>query len=98
MRLKIHEAYRKIVALCDSNLIGRSFEEGIKSIEVKENFFNGEEKTKKEVFKILQDMNGEDATFFIVGKESVHTAIEAKVISSNGVMEIDGVPVGLGLF
>lgn len=30
MNIKIHESYRNIVALADSELIGKTFEEGIK--------------------------------------------------------------------
>ena len=97
MQLKIHEAYRKIIALADTNLIGKTFSEGIKQIEVKPNFFQGQEKNKKEVLKILKDMEKEDATFNIVGKESIETALEARIISKNGIIEIDGVPIALGL-
>lgn len=97
MQLKIHEAYRRIIALTDTNLIGKTFSEGIRQIEIKPNFFQGEEKSKKEVLKILKDMEKEDAIFNIVGKEAVETAIEAKVISNNGIMEIDGIPIALGL-
>jgi hypothetical protein len=39
MQIKIHEAYRKIVALADSDLIGKTFTEGIKEINLHPNFF-----------------------------------------------------------
>lgn len=97
MQLKIHGAYRKIVALADSCLIGQSFEEGIKRIEVNPNFFKGKEKNKQEVIKILKDIEKEDATFNIVGEESVSCAIEAGIIKRNGIIIIKGVPVALGL-
>jgi hypothetical protein len=97
MQLKIHEAYRRIIALADTDLIGKTFSEGIKQIEIKPSFFQGQEKSKKEVLKILKDMEKEDATFNIAGKEAVETALEARIISKNGIIEIDGVPVALGL-
>ncbi|MBS3076072.1 DUF424 family protein [Candidatus Pacearchaeota archaeon] len=97
MQLKIHEAYRRIIALADTDLIGKTFSEGIKQIEVKQNFFQGQEKSKKEVLKILKDMEKEDATFNIIGKEAVETALEARIISKNGIIEINGIPVALGL-
>jgi hypothetical protein len=97
MQLKIHEAYRKIVALVDTNLIGKTFSEGIKQIEIKPSFFQGEEKSKKDILKILKDMEKEDATFNIVGKEAVETALEARIISENGIIEIDGIPIALSL-
>ena len=97
MQIKIHDSYRKIVSVCDSDLIGKTFEEGIKQINVRENFFKGDEKNYEEMITLLKDMEKEDATFNIVGKESVKCAIEARIISPNGVFYIDNVPIALGL-
>ena len=97
MYVKIHDAYRIIVAVADNDLIGKKFEEGIRQIAVRENFFKGEEKNRDEVIEILQDMQREDATFNIVGKESVAAALEAGVIKPSGVFTIDGIPVALVL-
>ena len=95
MQIKIHESYRKIVALVDTDLIGKTFTQGIRQIEIREGFFKGEEKNKKEILEILQRMQGEDAVFNIVGKESVRTALEARVIDEQGIIKIQGVPVAL---
>ncbi len=97
MQIKIHESYRKLVAVCDSELIGKTYSQGIRQIEIKEGFFKGEEKNKKEIIEILRKMQSEDAIFNIVGEESVKTALEAGVIDEKGVMKIDGVPVALVL-
>ncbi|MAG02287.1 hypothetical protein CMI42_03025 [Candidatus Pacearchaeota archaeon] len=97
MRIKIHEAYRGVVALSDSDLIGKTFVEGKRQIEVKPSFFDGEEKSREEILEVLRNMDREDATFNIVGKESVSCAVEAGIISDRGVIRIDGVPVALGL-
>lgn len=95
MQIKIHEAYRKIVALCDTSLIGKKFEEGVRQIEIKPGFFQGEEKNKKETIEILEDMRKEDATFNIVGKESVDCALKAGIIKPEGIITIDSVPIAL---
>jgi len=97
MHIKVHEAYRKIVALCDSELIGRTFSEDNRQIEIKPNFFKGEEKTEKEIIKILTELEKEDATFNIVGEESVRTALKAGIISEEGIMRIQNIPIALGL-
>jgi hypothetical protein len=98
MYIKIHEAYRTIAAIADADIIGQTFEEGIKQIVVRETFFKGEKKSKEELIKILQNLNYDDATFNIVGEKAVATAIEAGIISKEGVMKIDNVPIALGLF
>jgi len=95
MNIKIHDSYRKIVALADTDLIGKTFEQGIKQIKITTSFFKGKEKNKQEVIKLLKDMQKEDATFNIVGKEAVKTALEAGVIKQNGIITIDNVPVAL---
>jgi hypothetical protein len=97
MQIRIHDSYRKIVALSDIGLVGKTFEEGIKQIQIKPHFFKGEEKTKEEIIKILKNMHKEDATFNIVGKKSVNAAIEAGIIKENGVIKIQDVPIALVL-
>lgn len=97
MYIKIHEAYRKIVAVADTNLIGEKFEEGNMQIEVKPSFYKGEEKSKKEAIKMLKNLEKEDATFNIVGEKSIEAALEAGVIKKEGIIKIDEIPVALGL-
>ena len=97
MQIKIHESYRKIVAVSDTDLIGKTFSEGIRQIEVKPNFFQGEEKNKQELIEILLDMEKEDATFNIIGKEAIEAALEARIISKDGIIIIDNIPIALGL-
>ena len=63
--------YRDVVAICDSDLIEKTFEEGNFQLEVKESFFKGEETSKEELTKILNNLSQEDATFNIVGEESI---------------------------
>lgn len=95
MLIKIHKGYRKTIALLDTNLIGKTFEEDIKKIELKEGFFKGEEKNKQEIIKILKYMAKEDATFNIVGEESIQTALEAGIINKQGIIKIDNIPIAL---
>lgn len=98
MQLKIHQAYRSIVTLADTDLIGKTFTEGIRQITLNPNFFKDKEVSKQQAIKTLQDMEKEDATFNIVGKESVQTALGAGIIKEHGIIKIQGVPVALGLF
>ena len=97
MFVKIHKAYREIVAVCDSDILGKQFEEGIKILDVRENFYKGEEKEKEELVEFLKDMAMEDATFNIVGKDSVNCALEAGIISQEGVRNVQGIPFALVL-
>lgn len=101
MLVKIHKSYRIVVAICDSNLIGKKFEEkfdkGIKQLYLRENFYKGEEKTYKETLDIIKKQVMEDATFNIVGEESVKAAKEAGIITKKGIKKIQGIPYALVL-
>ncbi len=97
MLVKIHDSYRYVVAICDSNLIGKVFEEDKFQLDVKESFFKGDEIPKEKVIEMLRDMAMEDATFNIIGEESTKTALEAGIISEEGIKKIDGVPFALVL-
>lgn len=97
MLINVIKSYRDVVAVCDSNLIGKIFEEEKLQLDVKESFYKGEEKSKEEVKDILQKMALEDATFNIVGNESVETALEAGIITQDLIGEIQGVPFALVL-
>jgi len=97
MLIKIHKAYRNLVSLVDKELIGKEFEEGIKKIKINPNFFKGELKEEEAVIKILKEMENEDAIFNIVGKKSIETALKAGIISKEGIIKIQHIPIALGL-
>jgi len=97
MLVKIHNAYRMVVAVCDSNLVGQRFEEGDRQIDLTGDFFKGEEKAVDEVREILEDSVKEDATFNFVGREACALAVELELIDEEHILKIQDVPVALAL-
>ncbi|MCW8965223.1 MAG: DUF424 family protein [Candidatus Pacearchaeota archaeon] len=91
MFVNVIKSCRDVVAVCDSDLLGKYFEEGDLQLDVKESFYKGEEVSYDEAVKIISNMANEDATFNIVGKESVRAGIEAGIISKEDVKEIQGI-------
>jgi hypothetical protein len=83
--------------MCDSNLIGKKFEEGKRQLDLRENFYKEKEIDKAEAIRILEFQTREDATFNIVGEESINAAIESGVISKDEVDKIDNIPFALTL-
>ena len=55
--VKIYNSYRIVVALCDSNLIGKKFEEGKRQLHLRENFYKEREVTKEEAINYLNQEN-----------------------------------------
>ena len=55
MLVKIHNSYRKVVAVCDSDIIGKRFDEGKRQLDIRENFYKGDEVNEEEA--IITSMN-----------------------------------------
>ncbi|MBI5804320.1 DUF424 family protein [Candidatus Pacearchaeota archaeon] len=97
MRIKIHESYRNVVALCDTEILGKKFEEGKMQLDVRESFFNGDEIGEEEAKKMLEQQAKNDATFNIVGEKSTKLALSLGIISSENIIKIQGIPLALVL-
>jgi len=95
--VNVISSYRNIVAVCDSDLLGKRFESGKFQLDVKESFYKGEEVDDERAIQIMERMSGEDATFNIVGKNSVEAALKAGIIVEEGIGEIQGIPFALVL-
>ncbi|MCX6748979.1 MAG: DUF424 family protein [Candidatus Pacearchaeota archaeon] len=97
MKIKIHKTYRTVVAICDSDILGKCFEEGIELLDIRENFYNGEEIEEDRLVEQMIDLAKEDATFNIAGSSSVQAALKAGIIDKEGIKTIQGVPFALVL-
>ncbi|MDP3027473.1 MAG: DUF424 domain-containing protein [Nanoarchaeota archaeon] len=97
MLVKIHKSYRDIVAICDSELLGKKFEQGNLQLDLTGEFFKGDEKSEKEVFEIMKDASTEDASFNIIGKQATQLALKSGIISKEGIKKVQGVPFALNL-
>ena len=97
LQVNIIKSYRTVVTVCDPELIGKKFEEGKFQLDVKESFFKGEETQEEKAIQLIKDFSKEDATFNIIGKNSINIALEARIISKEGIKEIWGIPFALVL-
>ena len=90
--LKINKTEQnEVVAICDSDLIGKSFSEKGLILKVKEEFYKGEIMNKEEITKILKDSKNIN----IIGKESIKLALDAGIIEKNSIIKIKNVPHAL---
>ena len=84
--VKIHDG--GIVSLCDEELIGKHFEDEKHTLHISEHFFRGEHLTKLETVQALEGAT----SLNIVGKNSIHFAVEEGFISEKDVLFVEGVP------
>ena len=93
--IKVHESYRKVVAVCDAELIGRKFEEGKMQLDLRENFYKGEQFDDRKIVELIKKHFKDDATFNIAGEKSVKAALDAGIISEGNIGKVGGVPFAL---
>lgn len=76
-----------LVSVCDEELIGEEFREGEIKLEVSSSFYSGEEVSVEECIEAIKD-----ATIANLVGSIVKHAIEAGIINSERVLEIQGTP------
>ena len=87
--LKIHDSpMGDVVAVCDVDLMGKSFREGKLHIEVNEDFYLGQRVGIDAAINAI----GNCFTANLVGKKIVTAAIDAGIIDEEMVLYIEGVP------
>jgi hypothetical protein len=77
-----------IVAICDQNILGESFEEGDRCIHVNERFYKGRLVTIEEGIAAM----GKATIANIVGENIVNEALKAHLIHERGIIRIQNVP------
>lgn len=95
MWVKLHKSSRTVVAICDEDLLGKKFVEGIKQLQLTESFYKGEKLEKSEVISLMRYEFKASSTFNIVGKESIESAIHAGIIEKTEFSKVKNIPFTL---
>lgn len=95
--IKIYETHPRIIAVCDSNLLGKNFEEGKVQIEIREDFYKGNFYSLEEAEKILKKLSEDYCSFNIVGEKSIEIAIKLNLINKENILYIRGIPIAISL-
>lgn len=87
--IKIYTTQGEIIlAACDEDLLGKTFEEGELQLKVSESFYGGERVTQELFMSRLKTATIAN----LVGRKVVNIASELGMINEDCVLEIDGVP------
>lgn len=85
--IKVHDAgYRKIIAVCDKNIIGKSFRKDNLVLNISEDFYKGEIKSIEETKTALT--SGENLN--IAGNEAINLCLDLGLINKENIKEIEG--------
>ncbi len=92
--LKVHDSgNREIIALCDEELIGKTFRDNGIKLEVNERFYKGELKDLEEV----KDRLNAGENFNIVGEKAIKLCVELELIDETSVLNVEGIPYAMVL-
>ncbi len=87
--MNLNRAGRNIVlAICDIELLGKTFREGKMVFHVKEDFYRGTEVDVDEAISMIENSTSVN----MVGENVVNKAIEKGYVHPHAVLNIDGVP------
>ncbi|HLC62906.1 MAG TPA: DUF424 family protein [Candidatus Nanoarchaeia archaeon] len=87
--IKIHNSgASRLISICDSDLIGKKFEQGNKQLDITERFYKGEEMSEEKIFSLLETCS----SLNVVGKESIQFALKNKIIHKDLIIIIQGIP------
>lgn len=91
MMVKVHKGPdgKKVVAVCDSGLIGKKFEEENLQLDVSASFYGGEEKSEEELLNELR----QPCSVNVVGEKSVKFFVDKKLIDGKSIIKIKGIPL-----
>ena len=84
---------RKLLSICDGNLIGKEFEEGKKVLNISKTFYHGEPMFEKDILELIE----QDTLLNIVGEESVRFALKNNLIDKEGIAKIKEIPYAMRL-
>lgn len=89
MYVKIHKSDDSVVtAICDENLIGKTFSENEKEISISERFYKGEKKSEEEVIDILKNATNLN----LVGEQTINLTLKLKIITKDSIILIKEIP------
>ena len=89
MLVKIHKKdNRTVVSVCDKDLLGKLLEENGKQLDLRGEFYKGEEKSIEETGDLIRNADGVN----LVGKEAVNLGLQEGVIGTENIITIKGIP------
>jgi len=90
MIVKIHKTQdgKKLVAVCDKELLGKKFKEKNIQLDLSSDFYNGEEKNEEELMKMFDDAY----IVNMVGKKAVDLGKKAGIVLEENIVYVKKIP------
>lgn len=90
MIAKIHKTIKgeTVLVVCDSDILGKCYEEDNLQLDLSSNFYKGKEMSEKRILNLLKTVR----IAHLVGKKSIELGIKAGIIEKENIIKIKGIP------
>lgn len=88
MTVNVKDHGEGVVSVCDTNLLGKTLEDGDILLKVSETFYKGTEMSARESEKFM--LNARHLN--LLGTEAIGVAVKLELVEEENVMRIAGVP------
>ena len=90
MIVKVHKTPdgRKVVAICDNELVGKKFEEGKFQLDLSSSFYKGEEMDEEKARVLIKG----SYILNIVGEKSIDFAMKLGIVKKESIIKIKNIP------
>ena len=90
MIVKVHQTHegKKIVAVCDEELIGKKLKEKNIQLDLSSEFYNGEKKSEKDILKLFDDAY----IVNLVGKKAVNLGKKVGLVLESDAIYVQKIP------
>lgn len=85
---------KKIVAICDSNLLGKKFEENGLQLDLTVDFYKGSELSEEETRKVIKNAY----IINVIGEESILFLAKERIIDKDNIIKIKKIPHAQAMF
>ena len=96
MLVKIHKTPdgRRLLTLCDNDLLGKKFEDQQRQLDISVSFYGGNERKEEDIKKLIKGAY----ILNVVGRKSIDFCIEQGVISTENIITVQNIPHAQTMF
>jgi len=89
MIVKVHKKNEKtVVAVCDTDLLGKKFVKGNLQLDLTSDFYKGTEMDEKEAGDLVRNAD----IVNLVGRNSIKLGMQEGIIEKDRILEVNGIP------
>jgi hypothetical protein len=92
-KIHTHKDGKILIAVADTAIVGKRFEEGVLQLDLTGDFYKGTEKSAEEIGDLMRNADFVN----LVGEEAIKLGLAEEVIDEAAVRRVQGIPFAQGI-